>query len=160
MNRKTILLGLSAIGAIVLAGGAEAQVVTGVAGQVTATPPALPATPATPATPALPATRGVPATPAMPATPATPSARAATTAGADASATARTSFPVGTVVRDSAGVQIGTVMAADPSMASAGRVSIKTSTGFITVPAGSLTMQGDVAISARAAADVGKPTDK
>ena len=77
-------------------------------------------------------------------------------AGADASATTpgRSDFPAGTVVRDAAGVQIGTIMDPDPAMSSAGRVTIKTSTGFITVPRGSLTLQGDVAISKQPEADL------
>ena len=38
-------------------------------------------------------------------------------------------------------------MAPDPSITSAGRVTIKTSTGFMTVPAASLRLEGGVAIS-------------
>lgn len=163
MTRTSILLGLGAIGALVLTGAAGAQIVGGAggtvggavggvtgqgsaAGQVAAP---MPATPAVPATPAAPATR----TPAIPATPAVPSAASA---GADASATThgRSDFPAGMVVRDSAGVRIGTVMTPDPSMSASGRVTIKTGAGFITVPRGSLTIQGDAAVSKQTEADL------
>ncbi|HRD29909.1 MAG TPA: hypothetical protein PLO65_16550, partial [Caulobacter sp.] len=55
---------------------------------------------------------------------------------------------------DSAGVQIGTVMDPDPTMHANGRVTIKTSTGFITVPRGSLTLEGGVAVSRQTEADL------
>lgn len=167
MTRKSILLGLGAIGALVLGGAADAQIVGGVGGTVgggvhgplggvTGQAGAagridapLPATPAIPAAPAVPPTRA----PAIPATPAVPNAASA---GADASATAsgRSGFVAGMVVRDSAGVQIGVVMDPDPSMSASGRVTIKTSTGFITVPRASLTIQGDVAVSNQTEADL------
>ena len=150
MTKKSILLGLGAIGALVLADAAGAQVLGGGVGgrvgagaQVTVPTPAVPVDRATAA-----AGRATDR-----------AAAAAKKAEAQAATTTRgqVSFPAGTVVRDSAGVQIGTVMAPDPSISSAGRVTIKTSTGFITVPASSLSTQGDVAISAQASADVGKP---
>ncbi len=159
MTSKTILLGLSAIGALVLAGSANAQIVGGaggtvggavggVAGRADVAGQARGATPAIPATPAVPGVRA-------PATPAVPSARAAGSAGADASGqVGRSDFAAGTVVRDSAGVQIGTIMDPDPSARADGRVTIKTSTGFITVPRGSLTLQGDVAVSKDSAAEL------
>jgi len=141
MPHKTALLGLSAIGALVIAGSAHAQT-AGLAGKAVATPPAMPATPATPA---------------LPATPPRAVAPAATTSGADVSATANAAagFPIGTVVRDSAGVQIGTVMDPTEGMATEGRVAIRTGSGFITVPAASLRLDGGVAISNQTAADVG-----
>lgn len=150
MTRKSILLGLGAVGALALAGNAGAQIVGGAVGGVTGQGSAAGqvAAPMS-ATPAVPATR----TPAIPATPAVPSAASA---GADASASAssRSDFPSGMVVRDSAGVQIGTVMAPDPSVDMAGRVRIKTGAGFITVPRGSLMVQGDVAVSKQSAAEL------
>lgn len=152
MTRKTILFGLSAIGALVLAGSANAQ---GVGAAVKATP-AVPATPATPAMPDGPGERATPAVPAIPATPAVPAAPSASGTGADVSATARgrSDFPAGTVVRDSAGVEIGTVMDPDPAMSASGRVTVKTSTGFITVPRGSLTLDGGVAVSKQGEAEL------
>ena len=42
-------------------------------------------------------------------------------------------------------------------MAADGRVAIRTSSGFITVPASSLSLQGDVAVSAQTSAEIGKP---
>ncbi|MFZ5669415.1 MAG: hypothetical protein ACOY4K_07960 [Pseudomonadota bacterium] len=155
MSTKPLLLG--AAGALVMSGAALAQIAGGVggavSGQVTAPTPAVPAVPATPAVPSVRA----PATPAVPATPATPSARAAATAGADVSARTegRAMFPAGTVVRDSAGVQIGVIMEPEDDMVRAsGRVTIRTSTGFITVPRGALTMDGEVAVSKKTEAEL------
>ena len=173
MTKKSILLGLGAIGALVLADAAGAQVLGGGVGgrvgagaQVTVPTPAGPVDRATAAAGratdrAAAAAKKAEAQAATTTRRTVDTARDAAATGADASAAATTrgqvSFPAGTVVRDSAGVQIGTVMAPDPSISSAGRVTIKTSTGFITVPASSLSTQGDVAISAQASADVGKP---
>lgn len=142
MPYKTVLSGLGAIGALVIAGTAQAQTVD-LAGKAAVTPPAAPAMPATPALPATPPKAAMPP--------------AATTAGADVSATANAaaSFPIGTVVRDSAGVQIGTVMDPKEGMATEGRVAIRTGSGFITVPAASLRLDGGVAVSSQTAADVG-----
>lgn len=137
MTYKSILLGLSAIGAAVLAGPAIAQAPA---------VPAVPAVPGTPATPTGPAVRAAPAVPATPAAPAAPAPNAAA-ASADASANTAAAIPAGTVVRDSSGAELGVVMAPDPSITSAGRVTIKTGTGFITLPANSLRLEGDVAIS-------------
>lgn len=137
MTYKSILLGLSAIGAAVLAGPAIAQA------------PAVPAVPAVPGTPATPTGPAVRAAPAVPATPAAPAPNAAA-ASADASANTAAAIPAGTVVRDSSGAELGVVMAPDPSITSAGRVTIKTGTGFITLPASSLRLEGDVAISTAA----------
>ncbi|MBI5940263.1 MAG: hypothetical protein HY859_07545 [Caulobacterales bacterium] len=149
MTRKSILLGLGAIGALVLAGNAGAQIVGGAGGTVGGAVGGVTGQGSAAGQVAAP----MPATPAVPATPAIPSAASA---GADASATARgrSDFPAGMVVRDSAGVQIGTVMDPDPSMTASGRVTIKTGTGFITVPRGSLTIQGDVAVSKQTEADL------
>ena len=130
MTYKTVLFGIAAIGAVVLAGPALAQVV-GAAGKVVAPVPAIPVTPATPPVPA------------------TPAPSAATT-GADASATTTASIPAGTVVCSSTGAELGVVMAPDPAITSAGRVTLKTSTGLMTVPLSSLRMEGDVAISTQA----------
>ncbi|MDO9222281.1 MAG: hypothetical protein Q7U20_01045 [Caulobacter sp.] len=173
MTKKSILLGLSAIGSLVLADAAAAQVLgggvtgqIGATGQITAPAPTLPVDRAagaarSAADRAAAAARRTGRQATATAGQTVDTARDAAATGADASATAATrsqaTFPPGTVVRDSAGVEIGTVMSTDPSTSSAGRVAIKTSTGFITVPASSLSMQGDVAISARASADVGKP---
>lgn len=133
MTYKVAILGLSAIGAIVLAGPAIAQV-AGVTGKIVAPVPAIPATPA------------VPATPSATATP----APGAATIGADASATTTATIPAGTVVRSSTGAELGVVMAPDPSITSAGRVTLKTSTGLMTVPLSSLRMEGGMAISTQA----------
>ena len=133
MTYKTVLFGIAAIGAVVLAGPALAQGV-GAAGKVVAPVPAIPVTPAIPATPPVPAT---------------PVPSAATT-GADASATTTASIPAGTVVRSSTGAELGVVMAPDPAITSAGRVTLKTSTGLMTVPLSSLRMEGDAVISTQA----------
>lgn len=178
MSRKSILLGLSAIGAIVLAGNASAQIVggaggavggtlggvtgqAGAAGQVTAPIPDVPVDRATSAVrrttdATTDAAKRAKAKATEAAGAATDTARGAASAGADASATTAggASFPAGTIVRDSAGVQIGAVMDPDPSISSSGRVAIKTGSGFITVPASSLSMKGGVAVSSQSGAEI------
>lgn len=147
MTYKSVLLGLSAIGAIVLAGSAQAQTVD-LAGGVVAP------TPSVPAMPAVPPERIAPVT--------APSA-VATATDASGTANAAASFSIGTVVRDSTGAQIGTVMDPKDGMATEGRVAIKTGTGFVTVPAASLRLDGGVAISNQTAADIGagaRPTSR
>lgn len=129
MTYKSVLLGLSTISAIVLAGTAQAQ--------MTMPMPAMPPKPAVP--------------------PVSAPAPAAPSTGTDVSGTANAaaSFAIGTVVKDSTGAQIGTVMDPKEGMATEGRVAIKTSSGFLTVPAASLRMDGDVAVSSQTAADIG-----
>lgn len=145
MTYKNVLLGLSAIGAVVVAGSVQAQTV-GVTGVVVAPTPAVPAMPAVPPKAAMPAERVAPAT---------PPATAATGTDVSGTANAAASFAIGTVVRDSTGAQIGTVMDPKEGMATDGRVAIKTGTGFVTVPAASLRLDGGVAISNQTAADIG-----
>lgn len=169
MRTRSILLG--AVGAVALAGLAQAQVigggvtggvtgpVGGVAGSATGriTGPGLPMGHATDA-----AREGIDTTKR---TAKRAKAKAETTvdrtgdrargavdSATDASARASGSaaFAAGTTVRDSSGAEIGQVVGTDAS----GAVSVRTRSGLVSVPSASLRMSGGAAVSSQSEAQL------
>lgn len=83
---------------------------------------------------------------------ATDTARGAADSATDASARAAASarFAAGTTVRDNSGAEIGKVISADGSAS----VQIQTRSGVVTLPAAALRMNGGVAVSDQSEAEI------